>query len=168
MPNFLRKIDWRVAAALAATYLFFGSGPAAAAAGIKSLPPFLMVACRGLIAGLVLIVWALAEGAPRPSWREWRGSAIIGVLILACGAGGGTYGQLTVPSGVAGVLSALLPLIAAVMGYILFRERLPIKAVIGPDRRVRRDRAASTPRIRVRRFRCGSHLRRPDRLGHRR
>ena len=131
MPKFLRKIDWRVAVALAATYLFFGSGPAAAAAGIKSLPPFLMVACRGLIAGVILLVWALAEGAPRPSWREWRGSAIIGVLILACGAGGGTYGQLTVPSGVAGVLSALLPLIAAVMGYVLFREKLPMRAVMG-------------------------------------
>src|SRR5690242_19625871 len=51
---FLRLFDWRVAAALGATYLFFGSGPAAAAAEIKSLPPFLMVACRGLIAGVIL------------------------------------------------------------------------------------------------------------------
>jgi len=128
---FLRRFDWRVVAALGATYLFFGSGPAAAAAGLKSLPPFLMVACRGLIAGVILIVWALADGTPRPSWREWRGSAIIGVLILACGAGGGTYGQLTVPSGVAGVLSALLPLIAAVIGYFFFGERLPTRAVVG-------------------------------------
>jgi hypothetical protein len=66
----LRLFDWRVAAALAATYFFFGSGPAAAAAGIKSLPSFLMVACRGLIAGVILITWALADGTARPSWRE--------------------------------------------------------------------------------------------------
>jgi drug/metabolite transporter (DMT)-like permease len=104
-----------VAAALAATYLFFGSGPAAAAAGIKSLPPFLMVACRGLIAGVILIVWALADGTPGPSWREWRSSAT----------------QLTIPSGVAGVLSALLPLIAAVIGYVFLSEKLPIRAVAG-------------------------------------
>jgi drug/metabolite transporter (DMT)-like permease len=131
VPNVLRNIDWRVAAALAATYFFFGSGPAAAAAGIKSFPPFLMVACRGLMAGVILVVWAFAEGAPRPSWRECRRSALIGILILACGAGAGTYGQLTVPSGVAGVLSALLPLIAAVIGYVLFREKLPFRAVVG-------------------------------------
>src|SRR5690348_3070242 len=61
-------------------------------------------------------LWAFLEGA-RPTWREWRASCLIGLLILACGAGAGTYGQLTVASGVAGVLSALLPLFAAVMGY---------------------------------------------------
>ena len=89
-----------------------------------------MVAFRGLIAGLILTVWAWLEGA-RPKWRECRGSAIIGILILACGAGAGTYGQLTVPSGVAGVLSALLPLMAAIMGYCLFREKLPRRGTIG-------------------------------------
>ena len=89
-----------------------------------------MVAFRGLIAGLILTVWAWLEGA-RPTWRECRGSALIGILILACGAGAGTYGQLTVPSGVAGVLSALLPLIAAVMGYCLFREKLPRRGTVG-------------------------------------
>ena len=47
-----------------------------------------MVAFRGLIAGLILTVWAWLEGA-RPTWRECRGSALIGILILACGAGAG-------------------------------------------------------------------------------
>lgn len=63
--------------------------------------------------------------------REWRAGGVIGVLILACGAGAGTYGQLTVPSGVAGVLSALLPLIAACLGFALFRERIPGRAILG-------------------------------------
>src|SRR5689334_13196079 len=89
-----------------------------------------MVAFRGLIAGLILTVWAWLEGA-RPTWGECRGSALIGILIFACGAGAGTYGQLTVPSGVAGVLSALLPLIAAVMGYCLFREKLTRRGTLG-------------------------------------
>ena len=78
----------------------------------------------------ILICWARAQGA-RPTWKEWRGSALIGVLILTCGAGAGTYGQLTVPSGLRGVLSALLPLIAAIMGYVLFREKLPVRGIMG-------------------------------------
>ena len=130
MPERVRRLDWRVAGALAATYLLFGSGPAAAAASLKSFPPFLMVASRGLIAGLVLTIWALMEGA-RPTWPECRGSLLVGFLILACGAGAGTYGQLTVASGIAGVLSALLPLFAAVMGYFLFREKLPLRGTAG-------------------------------------
>jgi drug/metabolite transporter (DMT)-like permease len=130
LKSLLRGFDWRVAVALAATYLLFGSGPAAVAAAIKTMPPFMMVASRGLIAGLILTGWAILEGE-RPTWREWRGSALIGLLILAGGAGAGTYGQLTVPSGVAGVLSALLPLIAAMMGYCFFGEKLPPRGTIG-------------------------------------
>jgi drug/metabolite transporter (DMT)-like permease len=126
----LPKLDWRVPAALATTYLLFGSGPAAAAAAIKALPPFLTVGCRGVIAGLIFIAWSRTDGL-RPTWRERRASALIGILILTCGAGAGTYGQLTVPSGVAGVLSALLPLIAAILGYVFFRERVPSRGVIG-------------------------------------
>ncbi len=127
----MRKFDWRIAVALSATYLLFGSGPAAVAAAIRTIPPFLMVAVRGILAGAVLIGWAIAAGAPRPGWREWRAGVLVGVLILACGSGGGTYGQLTVPSGIAGVLSALLPLIAAVIGYVAFREKLQTRALIG-------------------------------------
>lgn len=131
MPKSTRTFDWRVPAALGATYPFFGSGPAAAAAAIQSLPPFLMVACRGVIAGTVLLLWARAAGAAWPTWREWRAGGSHRVLILACGAGGGTYGQLTVPSGIVGVLSALLPLFATIVGYLIFGEKLAARSVIG-------------------------------------
>lgn len=125
------RLDYRVALALAATYLFFGSGPAAATAAIKTLPPFLMVAVRGLVAGVILTVWALMAGATWPTWREWRAGAAVGVLILTLGSGAGTYGQMTVASSVAGTLSALLPLFAAILGYVMFRERLPTQGIVG-------------------------------------
>jgi len=90
-----------------------------------------MVSTRGVIAGTILTLWALYTGAERPRRGQWRAAALIGFLILTCGAGAGTYGQLTVASGVAGVLSALLPLFAACIGYILFREKLPRPATVG-------------------------------------
>ena len=127
----LKRIDWRVPLALAATYIFFGSGPAGASAAIKTIPPLLMVGARGLIAGAILTTWSLKSGTAAPTLREWRAGVIIGVLILALGAGAGTYGQLTVPSGIAGVLSALLPLLAACLGFLLFQERIARRAVIG-------------------------------------
>jgi len=51
MLSWLRAPDWRIPVALAATYIFFGSGPAATAAAIKTIPPFLMVGLRGLLLG---------------------------------------------------------------------------------------------------------------------
>jgi drug/metabolite transporter (DMT)-like permease len=131
MLRWLRTLDWWVVLALAATYIFFGSGPAATTAAIKTIPPFLMVALRGVIAGGILTIWAVKSGATLPTLKQWRAGAIIGVLILAIGAGGGTYGQLTVASGVAGVLSALLPLLAACLGFVLFREKLAGRAIVG-------------------------------------
>jgi drug/metabolite transporter (DMT)-like permease len=127
----VQRLDWRVVVALAATYVLFGSGPAAASAAIKTLPPFLVIATRSLIAGTILTVWALWAGAPPPTWRQWRAAGLIGLLILTFGAAGGTYGQLTVPSGVAGVLSALLPLFAACIGFAVFGERIPRRAIAG-------------------------------------
>ena len=90
-----------------------------------------MVALRGVIAGSILIVAARRLGAPPMTAKQWRGAALIGMLIIAGGAGCGTYGQQTVASGVAGVMSALLPLVAAILGFLLFRERIPRRAVIG-------------------------------------
>ena len=127
----LRSIGWRVPLALAATYVFFGSGPAGAKAALASLPPLTLVAVRGLVAGALLLAWALKSGAQPPTRRQWLPSIVIGILILALGAGSGTVGQRSVSSGIAGVLSALLPLIAACLGYAMFRESLPRRAVLG-------------------------------------
>jgi len=129
--SWLRRLDWRVGLALAATYVFFGSGPAGARAALASLPPLTLVAVRGLMAGALLLAWAIRSGAQPPTRRQWLPAVAIGILILAFGAGGATAGQRTIPSGIAGVLSALLPLFAACLGYALFHERLPRRGVLG-------------------------------------
>lgn len=125
------RIDWRVMLALGATYAFFGSGPAGAKAALMSFPPLLLVGVRGMVAGSILLGWSLLTGAQPPSRRQWAASGVIGILILALGAGCGTAGQRTVASGIAGVLSALLPLFAAGLGYVLFHEHLPRRGMIG-------------------------------------
>jgi drug/metabolite transporter (DMT)-like permease len=112
-------LDWRVALTLAATYASFGSGPAGAKAALDTLPPLVLVGVRGVVAGAVLVAWSLASGARCPSRHQWLASLVVGVLILALGAGGGTMGQRTVPSGVAGVMSALLPIFVAGLGLLL-------------------------------------------------
>ncbi len=126
-----RARDWRIPLALLATYASFGSGPAGARAALDTLPPLLLVGIRGIAGGAILFAWARAAGAPRPGPRHWLAACGIGMLILALGAGVATFGQKTVPSGVAGVMSALLPIVAACLGYLLFRERPARRALIG-------------------------------------
>ena len=131
LRGLLRQFDWRIPLALGATYVFFGSGAAAIKAAIMSFPPLGLGAIRGLIAGTLLLVWGLRSGTERPSKRQLLRAAAVGVLMLAVGNSCGMLGQRTIPSGIAGVLSALLPLVASCLGYVLFREKLARKAVIG-------------------------------------
>lgn len=116
---------------MAATYICFGSSPAGTKAALGAFPPLLIMGVRGSLAGVVLSAWALGSGSGRPSRRQFAASVVIGTLILALGAGIGTVGQRTVASGVVGVLSAMIPLLAACFGYVLFRERPARRALVG-------------------------------------
>jgi drug/metabolite transporter (DMT)-like permease len=116
---------------LAATYVCFGSSPAGTKAALGSFPPLLIMTLRGAVAGSILTIWALCTGAERPGPRRLVCSFLIGTLILALGSGVGTVGQRTVASGVVGVLSAMMPLIAACLGYLLFREKPARQVLIG-------------------------------------
>jgi drug/metabolite transporter (DMT)-like permease len=60
----------RIAAALATVYVVWGSTYLAIAVGIRSLPPFTMLALRFLLAGALLYAWARFRGAGPPTLRH--------------------------------------------------------------------------------------------------
>lgn len=121
----------RVALALLATYACFGSSPAATRIALESVPPLLIMGARGLVAGSILLAWAALARTPLPTVRQWLSSLLFGTLTLALGAGTSALGQRTVASSIVGVLSATMPLFAAILSYVLLRERMSRRAVIG-------------------------------------
>jgi drug/metabolite transporter (DMT)-like permease len=115
-------------------YVAWGSTYLGIAVAVDTIPPFLMAAARFLLAGAILLAWSIArEGRSfvAPSRREWRDSAIVGALLLGGGNGLVAYGELTVPSGIAALLVALVPVWVAILGGIFLGDRLPRQAVIG-------------------------------------
>jgi drug/metabolite transporter (DMT)-like permease len=115
-------------------YVVWGSTYLGIAIAVDTLPPFLMAAARFLLAGAILLAWSIArEGRSFvvPSRREWRDSAIVGALLLGGGNGLVAFGELTVPSGIAALLVALMPVWVAILGGIFLGDRLPRLAVIG-------------------------------------
>jgi drug/metabolite transporter (DMT)-like permease len=99
-----------VIAAFAAIYIIWGSTYLAIRYAIESIPPFIMAGTRFVAAGGVLYAIARSCGAARPTRREWRDAAIAGGLLLAVGNGGVTWSERLIPSGVAALLVALVPL----------------------------------------------------------
>lgn len=100
---------WLVVAAFVAIYLIWGSTYLGIRYAVESIPPFFMAATRHLVAGVILFTLARWQGARLPSAIEWRDATLIGCLLLVVGNGGVTWAEQTIPSGIAALLVALMP-----------------------------------------------------------
>jgi len=96
--------------AFAAVYLIWGSTFLAIRYAVETIPPFFMAGCRFLTAGALLYLWTWRGSAARPSRREWAGTALIGALLLVSGNGGLCWSEQRVPSGLAALLLAAIPI----------------------------------------------------------
>jgi drug/metabolite transporter (DMT)-like permease len=115
-------------------YIVWGSTYLGIAVAVETIPPFLMAASRFALAGLVLLTWSVlrARGSfAMPSLHEWRDSAIVGALLLGGGMGMVAWGEQTIPSGIAALIIALMPVWVAIFGRLFFGERLPGVAIVG-------------------------------------
>jgi drug/metabolite transporter (DMT)-like permease len=115
-------------------YVVWGSTYLGIAIAVETIPPFVMAGVRFLAAGLVLLAWSRLRGGTSfvaPTRREWRDSAIVGGLLLGGGMGMVAWGEQTIPSGIAALMVALVPVWIAIGGRIAFGQRLPGLAVAG-------------------------------------
>lgn len=100
----------QVLAAFAAVYVVWGSTYLAIHFAVETLPPFLMAGARFLVSGAALYAWTRASGAPRPTRLQWRETAVVGAFLLVGGNGGVAWAEQRVPSGLAALLVATVPL----------------------------------------------------------
>ncbi len=100
----------QVILAFAAVYLIWGSTYLAIRLVVETIPPLLSGGVRFLAAGLVLIAVARIRGAHPATKAEWRSALIAGFLMIAGGNGFLSWAQQSVPSGVAALLVATVPL----------------------------------------------------------
>ena len=113
----------KILAAFAAVYILWGSTYLAIRFGVETIPPFLMAGTRHLTAGLLLYVFLRAKGTARPSPRHWGSAAAIGGLMLLGGNGLVTWAEQRVPSGLAALIVASVPIWMAVLAGIERRRR---------------------------------------------
>lgn len=100
----------RIWAALISIYIVWGSTYLAIRFAVQSMPPFLMAATRFLVAGAVMYAWRRLAGDGRPTRREWRATAVIGLFLLLGGNGGVVWAEQRVVSGVAALLIGSVPI----------------------------------------------------------
>ena len=117
-----------IIASFAAVYFFWGSTYLAIHYAIETIPPFLMAGIRFLAAGAILYGWSRFRGAPRPGLIHLRTATITGGLMFLAGNGVLGWAEQFVPTGLAALLVATVPLWVVVLTAIGDR-RLPSRAV---------------------------------------
>jgi drug/metabolite transporter (DMT)-like permease len=120
--------------ALATIYLVWGSTFAAVAIAVRDLPPLLAMGLRHVTAGALLLAWALPRGDRKEDpvgRRQIVAAFVFGGALFLFSHGGLAWAQQTVPSGVAALLVASIPLWMAFLDRVLFGKRLHAWANVG-------------------------------------
>jgi drug/metabolite transporter (DMT)-like permease len=99
-----------ILAAFAAIYIIWGSTYLGILLAIKTIPPLLMAGTRFSVAGLILLVWALLKGEKIPPASSLVKIAFAGILLLFFGNASVAWVEQYLPSGLAAIIVATVPL----------------------------------------------------------
>ncbi len=110
-----RKLSTLVLACLLATWVVWGSTYLAIKFALISLPPFIQMGSRFIVAGAILLAWMKWRGAKMPTLVEWRNALVVGTLMLGVGMGGVAYSEQTVASGLVVSFIAVQPMWQALL-----------------------------------------------------
>lgn len=136
MKPSVRPAPWKTLLAFAVVYFVWGSTFLAIRVGVREVPPFLFAGMRFLTAGLILSVWMLGKGTPVPTRRQWAAASSLAVLIFVVDYGLLFWAEQQVPSGVAAVMMATIPVFISLLEIIFLRTqqltlRLTLALLVG-------------------------------------
>ncbi len=122
---------WKTLLAFAIIYFVWGSTYLAVRVGVQQVPPFLFAAMRFVVAGLVLYGWMMARGERSPSGQQWLSVFVLAVLIFVLDYGLLFWAEQRVPSGIAAVMLATIPVFMALSEIIfLGTQRLTVRLAL--------------------------------------
>src|ERR1700692_64655 len=123
MEAVARPRRWKILLAFASIYFVWGSTFLAIRVGVREVPPFLLAGMRFLVAGIVLYGWMRARGTPSPTAREWSAATFLAVLIFVFDYGLLFWAERRVPSGIAAVMMATIPVFMAIAEIVFLRPQ---------------------------------------------
>ncbi|THA55070.1 EamA family transporter [Streptomyces sp. A1136] len=127
------KISGSVWVALALVYVLWGSTYLGIRVVVRTMPPFLSAGARFITAGLLLagiVAWRFGPSALRVTRARFGSAVLVGLLLILGGNGLVVLGETSVPSGLAALLIAAVP-----MWLVMLRaatgDRPPPRTVAG-------------------------------------
>ncbi len=108
----------KMIASLVSIYLIWGTTYLALQVAVETIPPFLTIAVRYLAAGIILYTIARVSGSSKPTWKQWKHAAILGISVM--GICNGIVAQIgaKVPSGTIACIFATGPFVLSMVAWI--------------------------------------------------
>lgn len=121
-----------ILAAFAGIYFIWGTTYLAIALAIETVPPFISGGVRFLIAGGLMYGWLRMRDPAPFAGVNLRIAALCGVLLSGIGNGYVGWSQQGIPSGIAALMVAAMPVIVLVLDWAFFSKRTPTRqALVG-------------------------------------
>jgi drug/metabolite transporter (DMT)-like permease len=118
--------------AYAAIYFLWGASFLAIREVVAVTPPFFAAAFRFLCAGGILYAYSSWKGMPQPDRRQWISTAVLGLVMFAVDYGCLFWAEKEVPSGLAAVIAATIPVWVLLADWLFAGSQRPTaKALAG-------------------------------------
>src|ERR1700676_5304812 len=115
--------SWKTVLAFAIIYFVWGSTFLAIRVGVREVPPLVFACMRFFTAGAVLYAWMIVKGTPSPNLRQWAAISLIALCIFVLDYGLLFWAEQRVPSGVAAVMLATIPVFMALSEIFFLRTQ---------------------------------------------
>src|SRR5258707_7284738 len=121
--NIFKQHRFHVALAFALVYVLWGSTYLAMRVAVEHIQPCVMGGVRYLVAGPLMLAWCVWSGRNiRVKGQDFGRLLAVGLLLLTVGNMGVAWAEVYVPSGLAALIVALVPIWVAIIQAWVFRS----------------------------------------------
>jgi drug/metabolite transporter (DMT)-like permease len=124
------RLSLGVLAAFAGIYIIWGTTYLAIAFAVHTMPPFISGVARFALAGLLMYVWLRARNPHPFAGVNVPMMALTGVLLSGIGNGFVLWAQQGIPSGIAALIVASVPVLVLIFDWAFFSKRAPTKQAL--------------------------------------
>jgi drug/metabolite transporter (DMT)-like permease len=113
----------RVLASFFAIYILWGTTFLGIRVAVEEMPPVFAAFARFFTAGVILFLFMRAKGEPMPARVEWRNLFVLGLLMFTAEYAALFWAEKYVPSGIAAVLAATIPIFTFLAEIVVLRQQ---------------------------------------------
>lgn len=121
----------KIFAAFFAIYFIWGTTFLGIRFAVETIPPFLMIGTRFVLAGILLYSLSRIRNYEKPTLSEWKKAIVVGTMMIFIGYAGLAWSEQYINSGLAALIIATIPIWMIIIDWFIFKGKKPGKMTLG-------------------------------------